>query len=53
MIPLEELLEKFSDSPQIIENTEISLPNVILNSNLKHPKTKHIIQKVEKMICNY
>jgi DNA polymerase-3 subunit alpha/error-prone DNA polymerase len=46
MVPLKELLEKFSDHPKI-ENTDVSLQNVILNSNLKHPKTKHI-QTVEK-----
>jgi DNA polymerase-3 subunit alpha/error-prone DNA polymerase len=48
MIPLEELLEKFSDYPKLLKIPKASLPNVILNSNLKHLKTKPIIQKVEK-----
>jgi hypothetical protein len=51
MVPLKELLEKFSDH-KIIENTESSSP-CNFEFNLKHPKTKHTIQTVEKMICNY
>jgi DNA polymerase-3 subunit alpha/error-prone DNA polymerase len=39
MVPLKELLEKFSDHPKIIENTECIIANVILNSNFK-PKNK-------------
>jgi hypothetical protein len=43
--------DKFSDYPNYWKYQKASLPNVILNSNLKI-KTKPIIQKVEKTISN-
>jgi DNA polymerase-3 subunit alpha/error-prone DNA polymerase len=52
MVPLKNY-RKFSDHPKLLKIPNVSSPNVILNSNLKHPKTKHTIQTVEKMICNY
>jgi hypothetical protein len=38
---------------KIIENTECIIAECNFEFNLKHPKTKHTIQTVEKMICNY
>jgi DNA polymerase-3 subunit alpha/error-prone DNA polymerase len=35
MVPLKELLEKFSDHPKIIENTECIIAECNLNSNFK------------------
>jgi DNA polymerase-3 subunit alpha/error-prone DNA polymerase len=47
MIPLE-LLTQFEEYPKIIENTEKSLGNVILNLNSKHLETKSTIPGVGK-----
>jgi hypothetical protein len=38
---------KFSDYTKLLKTPNVLLPNVILNSNSKHPKTKPIIQTVE------
>jgi DNA polymerase-3 subunit alpha/error-prone DNA polymerase len=51
MIPLEELLDKFSDYPKLLKIPKASLPNVILNSNLKHLKQNHYTESGE-MISN-
>jgi hypothetical protein len=50
MVPLKELLEKFSDHPKLLKIPNVSSPNVILNSNLKHQK-QNILYKQWKMIC--
>jgi DNA polymerase-3 subunit alpha/error-prone DNA polymerase len=50
MVPLKELLEKFSDHPKIIENTECIIAECNFEFEFKTPKTKHTIQTVEKMM---
>jgi DNA polymerase III alpha subunit len=48
--PLQNCWKKFSDYPKLLENTESIIARCNFNSNLKHLKTKPIIQKVENDI---
>jgi hypothetical protein len=48
MVPLKELLEKFSDHPKLLKIPNVSLQNVILNSNLKHPKQNILYEQWRK-----